>query len=214
MSSEFKKKDFSYYIHQIKKITPLSIEILGEEFIKKALPHYFSEVVLNEDNLIENVFYLPLYFKKYQTKYSLEDHIIELMDYEFAKYQIQVDPTPTRNSLYDTTTDVYMNPIAQAIRHGYDIHEFVKKYSKNPNKKLIPKKNKTLLLMSKNPDTNEVVVLKGTIHHAAILDELHDGKVARKDLLHILQTKFPTLPQREWVIALSDLKTHFFTLES
>jgi hypothetical protein len=214
INPDFKKKDFSYYLHQIKKIAPLSVEILGEELIKRALPHYFSEVVLNEDNLIENVLYLPLYFKKYQSKYSIEDYLLELMDYEFAKYQIQSDPTPIKNSLYDATTDVYLHPMAQAIPHEYDIHEFVKKYSKNPNKKMIPKKNKTLLLVSKNPDTNEVVFLKGTIHHAAIIDELHDGKVARKDLLHTLQTKFHTLPQREWVIALSDLKNNFFTLES
>jgi hypothetical protein len=214
INPEFKKKDFSYYVHQIKKIAPLSVEIQGEEFFLKILPSYFTEVVLNEENLIENILYLPLYFKKYQARHSIQDDSVELLDYEFTKYQIQTDPTPTKNSLYDLTSEVYMNPMAQAIRHEYDIHEFVKKYKKNPHKKIIPKKIKTLLLMSKNPDTSEVVFLKGTIHHAAIIDELHDGKIDRKVLLHTLQNRYSTIPQREWVIALGDLKNNFITLET
>lgn len=214
INPEFKKKDFSYYIHQLKKIAPLSLKILGEDFFLKVLPHYFTEVVLNEDDLLENILYLPLYFKKYQVRHSIEDYSVELLDYEFAKYQILDDLTPTKNSLYDLTTDVYLNPLAQAIRHEYDIPEFIKKYEKNPSKKMIPKKSQTLLLLSKNPDTNEAVFLKGTIHHAAIIDELHDGKIERKALLHTLQTRHPTIPQREWVIALGDLKTHFLTLET
>lgn len=212
---EYKKKDFSFYIHKIKKIAPLSFELLGEDFFVKNFPQYFAEVVLNEQNLTENIFYLPLFLRKYQAKLDIKDYSVELIDYEFTKFQIEIDPTPLHASLYSqTTTNVYMNPLAQAIRHEYDIHEYVLNFYKKPSKHLLPKKNKTLLLVSKNPETSQVIFSKGNIHHAAIIDELHDGIIAKKDLLQTLQTKYATTAQSVWVIALKELKANFFILES
>lgn len=107
-----------------------------------------------------------------------------------------------------------MNPLAQAVRLEYDIHEYVLNFYKKFNKNLLPKKTATLLLMSKNPETNQILFIKGNVHHAAIIDELHDGKVSKKDLLQALQLKFPDVSQSIWVITLKELKDNFFTLES
>ncbi len=215
MNPEHKKKDFSFYVHKIKKIAPLSFGLLGEEFFIRTFPQYFSEVVINEQDLTENIFYFPLFMKKYQVKFDIKDYAMELIDYEFTKFQIEIDPTPLHLSLYSqTTTNVYMNPLAQAIRHEYDIHEYVLNLHKKPSKPLLPKKNPTLLLASKNPETNQVIFFKGNIHHAAIIDELHDGKISKKDLLQTLQTKYATTAQSVWVIALKELKANFFILES
>lgn len=212
---EYKKKDFTFYIHKIKKIAPLSFELLGEEFFVKTLPQYFSEVVINEENLTENIYYFPLFARKYQAKLDIKDYAVELLDYEFTKFQIEIDPTPVQLSLYSqTTADVYTNPLAQAIRHEYDIHEFVLNFYKKPSKHLLPKKNSVLLLASKNPETNQVLFFKGNIHHAAMLDELHDGKISKKDLLQTLQSKYPNISQSIWVITLNELKSNFFILES
>lgn len=212
---EYKKKDFSFYIHKIKKIAPLSYDLLGEEFFQKILPLYFKEVVINEENLTENIFYLPLFFKKYQNEHQIKDHNLELLDYEFAKYQVETDSTTVKNSEYNkVTTEVFLNPMAQAIRHEYDIHDYVKNFHKKPSKHLLPKKNPTLLLISKNPSGSDVIFHKGNINHAAIIDELHDGKVLKKDLLTTLQSKYPAIAQSEWVIALKMLKDIYFVLES
>lgn len=212
---EFKKKDFSFYIHKIYKIAPLSSKLHGDEFFKKILPQYFQEVVLNEDNLLENILYLPLFLKKHQAKYDFKDYWLELIDYEFAKYQIETDPSLVKLSQYnENTTYVYLNPMAQAIRHEYDIHEYVLSLQKKLNKSQLPKHNKTLLLISKHPEKSEAIFKKGTIHHAALIDELHDGKIAKKDLLASLQNKYPNIAHSEWVIALKDLKAIFFVLET
>lgn len=214
INPEHKKKDFSFYIHKINKIAPLSVQMLGEDFFIKAMPSYFQEVVLNEENLTENILYLPLYFKKYQTKTQISDYALELLDYEFAKFQIETDPVVIKNQLYsDTTTDVYLNPLAQAVRHEYDIHEYVLNLQKKLIKSSLPKQNKTLLLISKNPAEPYAIFNKGNIHHAAIIDELHDGKIDKKDLLTTLQAKYPTIAHSEWVIALNDLKKHYFVLD-
>lgn len=215
MNPEHKKKDFSFYVHKIKKIAPLSFALLGEEFFASVLPQYFAEVVINEENLTENIFYFPLFVRKYQTKFDIQDYVVELIDYEFTKFQIEIDPTPLHLALYNqTTSNVYMNPLAQAIRHEYDIHEYVLNFQKKLSKPLLPKKNPTLLLASKNPETNQVIFFKGNIHHAAIIDELHDGKISKKNLLQTLQTKYATTAQSVWVIALNELKANFFILES
>jgi len=215
INPEHKKKNFSFYVHKIEKIAPLSFNLLGVDFFIKTLPQYFSEVVINEEDLTENIYYYPLFARKYQSKLDIKDHAIELLDYEFTKFQIEIDPTPLELSLYSqTTTDVYVNPLAQAVRHEYDIHEYVLNFHKRPNKHLLPKKNSTLLLMSKNPETNQVLFIKGNIHHAAVIDELHDGKALKKDLLQTLQSKFPEVSQSIWVITLKELKENFFILES
>lgn len=212
---EYKKKDFSFYIHKIKKIAPLSFEILGEGFFNKNIAQYFKELSINEEDLIENIYYLPLFFKKYQSKLEIKDHVLELIDYEFTKFQIEIDDTPIKTSLYsETTSEVYLNPIAQAIRHEYDIHDYVSNFYKKPSKDLLPKKDKTLLLASKNPTDGKIIFIKGNINHAAIIDELHDGKMLKKDLINNLQSKYPNIAQRDWIVAMKDLKVHFFTLES
>lgn len=212
---EYKKKDFTFYIHKLKKVAPLSFQLLGEDFFIKNLPLYFSEITINEDNLTENIYYFPLFAKKYQSKIDIKDYAVELLDYEFTKFQIEIDPLLIQPSPYNqTTSGVYSNPLAQAIRHEYDIHEYALSFNKKPSKHLLPKKNPTLLLVSKKPHSNEIIFFKGNIHHAAIIDELHDGKISRKDLLQTLQTKHPHISQSNWVITLKELKENFFTLES
>lgn len=217
IDSEYRKKDFSFYIHKSQIIAPLSFEILGEDFFKKTIPLYFKELVINQENLVENLFYFPLFFKKnikkFRTEFGIEDYHVELLDYEFTKLSISEDLTPVKVSQYnEATSEVYLNPMAQALRHEYDVRAFEKLYLKN--KKSTFQKNKTLLLISKNPAANELMFLKGNANHAAIIDELHDGKILRKDLLHILHLTHPAVTQSEWVIALNDLKSNFFVLEA
>jgi hypothetical protein len=215
---EYKKKDFSFYIHKISTIAPISFELLGNEFFKKTIPLYFKELVIDQKNLVENLYFFPLYLKKYQHKfkndYPIKDFSVELMDYEFSVFRLAAEPVSTKSTHHiEATHEIFQNPLAQAIRHEFDIHEFVQNFHKK-TKDFLPKKIKTLLLLSKNPETNEIVFLKGNIHHAAIIDELHDGKIDKKHLHQILQTQYPGVAQSEWVIAFTDLKKHFFTLES
>ncbi len=44
-------RDFGFYIHKIQKIAPLSFKLKGEEFFKKTLPHYLSEIQINTSDL-------------------------------------------------------------------------------------------------------------------------------------------------------------------
>lgn len=190
----------------LKRIAPLSFELLGEEFFQETIPLYFKEIINNEDSLVENFFYFPLYFKKnqkkFKSKFSIPSHALELMDFEFTKFIIQSETSNQATDHIENPTEVYLNPIAQAMRHEHDVQQ------------KIPNKNKTLVLISKNPKTNEIVILKGNIHHAAIIDELHDGKMAKKVLLHILQTQHPNVSPTDWTIAYSELRSNHFILES
>ncbi len=203
-------RDFAFYIYKIKKIAPLSLTLKGESFFKDSLPHYLSEIQINTQDLSENIFYLPLFFKKYQEKYCVEDYFLELLDYEITIFQIQNDPTPNRiKGLYSSlSTIVYSNPIAQALRLKFDIFGYVQKPQGQPLEK------QNLLLISKNSETKEITYLAGTLYHAAILDELSEGSMITKDLVTHLQEKFPDIAQREWIVSLKQLKDHFIVLES
>lgn len=214
INPEHKKKDFSFYVHKIKEIAPLTFELLGEDFLKKVIPLYFKEVQINEENLVENVFYFPIFFKKYQADHEIKDYHVELIDYEFTKYQTENDPTHFELPSYgQPRMEIYLNPVAQAIRHEYDIHEYVINFYKKPSKHLLPKKNKTLLMVSKDPKTQKAIFQKGSMNQAAVIDELYDGKILKKDLLATLQAKYPAIAQSEWIIAIKSLKESFIILE-
>lgn len=189
--------------------------MLGEGFFQKILPFYFREVPINQENVIESILYIPLYLKRFQSHHNIEEYLIELIDYEYIQYQVLEEAAETPIIPYNqTTTEIYLNPIAQAIRHEFDIHEYVVSLKKNSRRPEKPKHERTLLLMSKSPTTKELTFLKGNIHHAAIIDELHDGKILKKGLLQSLHNKYPKVAQSEWVIALKTLRENYITLES
>ena len=216
INPKLKHKDFSFYLNRLKKIAPLSTEVLGDQFFLEKFPAYFQELQINEEDLTENLFYLPIFLKKYQERFKVEGFAIELVDYEFACYQILQDPTPERSSKYnDLTTELYLNPMAQALRLDYEIHEYAQALlTKKITIDARPAKNKNLLFVSKNPETNTLCFLKGNVHHAAIADELHDGRLIKKGLIQNLQARFPDIAQREWIIALKDLKSNFVIIEN
>ncbi len=199
----------------IQKIAPLSYQIMGEAFFKTTLPSYFREVPINLENPLESILYFPLYLKKFSSDHKAPEYVIELMDYEYVKYQLQSDESTTSLVPYSqTTTEIYLNPIAQAIRHEYDVHGFVCTLNKGWSKKVLPKKSRTLLLVSKSPTSKDLTFLKGNIYHAAIIDQLQDGKMLKKNLLMALHTDHPNVPQSEWIVALKSLKEIYFTLEA
>lgn len=216
INSDFKTKDFSFYISRLKKIAPISILVLGEKFFSDKFPLYFQELQINEEDLTENLLYIPIFLKKYSEKLSIEPWAIELLDYEFSCYQISQETTPFKSSIYtDLTTEIYINPISQALRLEYEIHNYVtgimeKKVSIKEN----PLKNKNLLFLSKNTENQKLCYLKGNENHAIIIDELRDGRMIKKGLIQTLQAKFPEVAQREWIMALKDLKSHFVVIEN
>jgi hypothetical protein len=216
INPNYRSKDFSFYINRLKKIAPISTEVLGDKFFLEKFPAYFQELQINEENLTENLFYLPIFLKKYQAKFSTEAYAIELIDYEFSCYQIMADPMPVKSSIYnDLTTEIYLNPMAQALRLENEIHEYAQAFVIGKlNKSHTPAKNRNLLFISKNSETQQLSFLRGNTHHAAIVDELTDGRMIKKGLIQNLQAKYPEIAQREWIIALKDLKSHFVIIEN
>ncbi len=212
----FKNRDFSFYLHKIKKLAPISYALVGEDFLNKTLPDYFKELHHNPEDLTENIYYLPLFYKKYQSQLGLTPSAIELLDYEFARSQIETDPSFAKRPRYNSLkAEVFLNPISQIMRLEFNVHLFATQYLAGKiasDSKPVQEKN--LLMISKDSGSNQLSFLYGNKYHAAIIDELHDGKVMKKDLIQKLQIDFPEAAQREWIVALKDLKEHSIIIEA
>lgn len=203
---ESSKADFSHYQSAFRKIAPLSYQLLGPDFLEKFIPQYLQEIIINPDSVEETIFYFPLFYKKTKQK---EAHLVELMDYEFVCYQARLEPTPEPFSK-EPTTHIHINPFSYAMRFEYDIHNYAQELRQKPS--AMPKQRKNLLVVTKGPDG--LVYFEAQILHAAIMDELHDGKIARRDCIDLLQKQFPDIPQRDWILALQDLKAAHVILET
>lgn len=208
--------DFSVYINKLEKIAPLTLKSLGNEKINTIFGAYFKELIINPTNTEENIYYLPIFLKKYAKKFDISNYIVEISDYEFSCYQILNDPSVfIQSHTNDLTAEVYTNPSSQALQLEHDIREYeisLKKGKASPNIK--PAKKKNLLIISKNPDSKSLLFIDAKITHAAILDELHEGKLSKKNLIQILQNKYQDIPQRDWIVALKDLKTNYVIIEA
>ncbi len=204
---ESSKPDFSHYHSALKKIAPLSYRLLGNEYLENAIPKYLQEIIINPESIEETIFYFPLFLKKLKPE---ESYLVELMDYEFVCYQASLEPAPNKNSA-ELATHIYLNPFCYALRLEFDIHEYAQRLRKNLSEK--PKAKKNLLLIAKDTN-NELAFLDAQMLHAAIMDELHDGKVLKRDCLELVQKQLPHIPQRDWILALQDLKSVHVVLET
>lgn len=216
---EAPEKDFSRYLIILKNIAPLSYELLGEDFLKKAIPAYLTEIVINPEDIEETIFYLPLFLRKsFRQKHpelATKEYLIELIDYEFVCYQainenIQIKEHPYNES----ATQIYLNPFTHTMRLEFDVHQYAQALGKSFSATRIPQRKKNLLLITKNPKLNHLEFYNAQMVHAAIMDELHDGKILKRDCLTNLQNQLPDIPQRDWIVALQDLKTSHVVLES
>src|SRR5690606_28278502 len=148
------KKDFSHYLLALKNIAPLSYRLLGEDFLKKAIPAYLSEIVINPEDIEETIFYIPLFLRKsYRQNHpelTVEEYLIELIDYEFVCYQVANENGHVPEHPYnESATQIYLNPFTHSMRLEFDIHQYAQALTKSFSAARVPKRNKNLLLVTK-----------------------------------------------------------------
>jgi rRNA maturation protein Rpf1 len=210
MSPESQMRDLEFYIHKISKIAPLSYSLKNKDFFNTIIPQYLSQIQINKSDLTENLFYLPIFLKQAQKNLSLETYYIELLDYEFSVHQVKSEPKfkPKKKKSNSLHSVLYVNPITQILQFEYDIHS----YAQSKNSEVTPNKRPHILIVSKNT-YDDLIFLEAKIHHAAIIDILQDGSRITKDIVQILQEKHPNIAQRDWIVALKELKDNHVIIE-
>lgn len=210
ISPESEVRDLEFYSHKVSKIAPLSYRLKDKTFFDTIIPQYLSQIQMNKKDLTENLFYLPIFLKQAQKNLSLETYYIELLDYEFSTHQVKSEPKfePQKKKSNSLCSILYVNPVAQILQFEHDIHS----YAQTKNTEATPIRRPHVLIISK--DMNDCLIFfEAKIHHAAIIDVLQEGSRITKDIIQLLQEKHPDVTQRDWIVALKELKDNHIVIE-